>query len=80
MRSQSSQSMKVNYMLFCPVQIMYKKIYSKDTQILLSCVETPTSEIPVETDSGGESDAVGESEVGEESVRTRGRGRGRGKE
>jgi hypothetical protein len=30
---------------------MYKKIYSKDTQILLSCVETPTSEIPVETDS-----------------------------
>ena len=52
---------------------------SKDTQMLLCCVATPTSEMPVETDSGGESDAVGENEVGEESVRTRGRGRGRGR-
>ena len=36
-----------------------------------------TYAVHLETDSGGESDAVGENEVGEESVRTRGRGRAR---
>ena len=39
---------------FCQVIITY----SKATQILLSCVETPASEESRETDSGAESDEI----------------------